>query len=94
MNARAKMSSKGQVMVPKSVRDAHGWGEGTELEFVSAGEDIVLRPVRKRPSEFPPTTKEDLIAARIKYHGPPVSIEDMDRAVLEEARRRWDEKNR
>ena len=34
MNARTKLSSKGQLVIPKTVRDAHGWKEGMEFEFV------------------------------------------------------------
>jgi AbrB family looped-hinge helix DNA binding protein len=94
MNARAKISSKGQLVIPKSVRDAHGWDEGTELEFVEAGSEVSLRTARKSDPRFPPTTWEELRKHRIKYDGPPVSIEDMNKAVLEEAARRWDAKNR
>lgn len=93
MNARAKISTKGQVVVPKEVRDAEGWVAGTELEFVKERGDIVVRSVRSVDPRFPPTTWKELRKARIKYDGPPVTIEDMDKAVLEEAARRWDAKN-
>ena len=33
MDTRAKMTSKGQVTIPKSVRDALGLNEGDELLF-------------------------------------------------------------
>lgn len=94
MNARAKMSSKGQIVVPKEIRDVHGWGTGTEFEFVEHGKDVLVRPVRDRDSRFPPVTWEELRKHRIRYDGPPVSLEDMKTAVLEEAARRWDEQNR
>jgi AbrB family looped-hinge helix DNA binding protein len=88
------LSSKGQVVLPRSVREARGLREGAKFEVIDAGEDIVLRQIGKQRVDFPPTTKDDLLAARIKYDGPPVSIEDMDRAVQEEAKRRWNAKNR
>jgi AbrB family looped-hinge helix DNA binding protein len=94
MNARAKMSSKGQIVVPKPLRDAHGWGAGTEFEFVESGKGVLVQPVEEFDPRFPPITFEEFMARRIKYDGPPVSLEDMDRAVLEEAGRRWDAKNR
>lgn len=94
MNARAKLSSKGQIVVPKSVRDAHGWKEGMEFEFVESGTGVTIQPVQEYDPRFPPVTAEEFLARRIRHKAPPVSLEEMERAVLEEAARRWDEKNR
>jgi AbrB family looped-hinge helix DNA binding protein len=93
MNARTKLSSKGQLVIPKSVRDAHGWGEGTEFEIVDEGKGVRLQPIGGRDPLFPPITVEEFRSRIVKYNGPPVSIEDMDRAVLEDAKRRWDAEN-
>lgn len=88
MNARARISSKGQLVLPKAVRDAYGLGPGSEVDIESVGETIVLRPrVRKPPTGRVYTL--DQVAGMLKYDGPPVSIRDMDRAVEEEFRRRW-----
>ena len=37
-----KLSSKGQVVLPKSVRDQHGWGEGTEFVVESTAHGVKL----------------------------------------------------
>jgi AbrB family looped-hinge helix DNA binding protein len=50
--ARTRLSSKGQVIIPKAVRERHGWQPGVELEVEDRGDVVVLRPVRL----FPPTT--------------------------------------
>lgn len=94
MNARVKLSSKGQIVLPKAVRDAHGWSEGTEFELVDddAG-GVRLLPVHRDEPDIPRLTIEEFLAGRIKYDGPPVTLEDMDRAVLKEAARRWHAKN-
>ncbi len=42
MDAAAKMSSKGQVTVPKAVRDALGITEGDEVVFRVVGSHAVL----------------------------------------------------
>jgi AbrB family looped-hinge helix DNA binding protein len=42
MDAAAKMTSKGQVTVPKVVRDALGLAEGDEVVFRVDGERAVL----------------------------------------------------
>ena len=90
MNARAKMSSKGQVVVPKSVRDARGWGAGTELEFVEKGKDMVVQPVRQFDPRFPPITWEEFEKHRIKINRPFPTDEEIDAAMLAEAKRRFD----
>ena len=84
--ARTRLSSKGQVIIPKAVRDRQGWKAGTELEVEDWGDAVVLRPARP----FPPTTVEEVFGC-LKYGGPPVTIEEMDEAVAREARRMWAE---
>jgi len=81
--AKTRLSSKGQVIIPKAVRDRHGWKPGAELEVVDKVHSVVLRLARP----FPRTKLSDLFG-RLKYHGPPLSVEDMDAAVAREAKRR------
>jgi AbrB family looped-hinge helix DNA binding protein len=84
----AKVSSKGQLVLPKAVREAHGLTAGSEVEVEDGGDVIVLRPKAKRRAGK--VYSIDEVAGFIKYEGPPVSIEDMNRAVSAEAKRRWD----
>lgn len=88
MNVRAKISSKGQLVLPKAVRDAHGLGPGSEVEVESVGDTIVLKPRVRKPRKGRVYTLDE-VAGMLKYNGPPVSIRDMDRAIEEEFRRRW-----
>ncbi len=83
---KTRLSSKGQVIIPKAVRDRHGWQPGVELEVEDRGDVVVLRPA----NPFPPTTFEE-VRGFLKYHGPPLTIEDMDEAVEREARRMWED---
>jgi antitoxin PrlF len=45
---RARITSQGQITVPKSVRDAMGVRPGDELEFEPAGEAYLVRPRTRR----------------------------------------------
>jgi len=82
-----RLSSKGQVVIPKEVRDAHGWGEGTEFTVEDCEDGILLRP---KPL-FKPTTIEEVFGC-LQYDGPPKTIEEMNAAIDEEMRRRWERK--
>lgn len=86
--ATARLSSKGQLVLPKSIRDAHHLRAGSELEIEDGGDVILLRPKRKPAGAK--TYSVDEVAGFIKYHGPPVTLADMDRGIMDEARRRWD----
>jgi antitoxin PrlF len=44
-----RVTSKGQVTIPKPIRDSAGIGPGTEVEFENHGEAIVLRRAPRRP---------------------------------------------
>ena len=84
--AKTRLSSKGQVIIPKTVRDRQGWRPGVELE-VEDREDLV---VPRSATPFPPTTFEQ-VRGCLKYHGPPATIEEMDEAVAEDVRRMWEQ---
>ncbi len=83
MVARTRLSTKGQVIIPKAVRDRQGWRAGTELEVEEHGEAVVLRARHV----FPPTRFED-VRGCLGYRGRRLSLAEMDEAVRAEARRR------
>jgi AbrB family looped-hinge helix DNA binding protein len=76
-----QLSSKGQLVIPKEVRDRLGWKPGTELNLETQGQSVILRPVY----ELPETSFEDLIGC-VPYDGPPVSLAEMEEAIAEGAR--------
>ena len=41
--AKTRLSSKGQVIIPKAVRDRHGWQPGVELDIEDRDDAVVLR---------------------------------------------------
>lgn len=84
MNARTTVSAKGQVVIPKDVRDALHLRSGQELEVVRSGSSIILRPLAtKSGRSFEEITAR--IRARARYDGPPLSIEDMATAIEQAA---------
>ena len=91
MNAETKVSSKGQVVIPKQFRDRLGWVAGTELEIEESADGVFLRPKRDPRRRI---NLEEFERRRPKYDGPVVSIEEMNQAILDEAARRWREKER
>jgi AbrB family looped-hinge helix DNA binding protein len=76
-----KLSSKGQVIIPKEIRDLHHWESGQELQAVDTGDGILLRPI----SPFPETTLEEA-ASCLSYSGKPKTLEDMEAAIKKGAR--------
>ncbi len=80
MGTIIKLSSKGQFVLPKPIRDRHHWKEGTEFVIIDRGSELVIKPTRI----FPPTELEPLDAAPV-YRGRPLSLEEMDQAISEEA---------
>jgi AbrB family looped-hinge helix DNA binding protein len=39
-----RLSTKGQIVLPKSVRASRAWGPGTEFTVEETGDGILLRP--------------------------------------------------
>ena len=78
-----KLSSRGQLVLPKSILESRGWHPGTELTVEETKEGVLIRP--KRP--FPPTTIDE-VAGILKYTGQPKTPEDMDQAITDEVKAR------
>lgn len=77
------VSTKGQVILPKAVRNRRDWNAGTRLLVEDTAEGVLL----KRVPAFPPTRPE-AVFGMLPRRDPPKSVEEMDAAVLREARRR------
>jgi AbrB family looped-hinge helix DNA binding protein len=78
-----RISSKGQVVLPKSLRESQEWESGTELAVETKEGGVFLR----RLQPLPETSIEDVFGC-LKYKGKPKSIREMDRAIAKETRRR------
>jgi AbrB family looped-hinge helix DNA binding protein len=78
-----RVSTKGQVILPKAVRDQRRWSAGTRLVVENVEDGVLL----KTAPIFPPTRIEDVFGM-LKHDGPPLTLEEMDAAVSREARRR------
>jgi AbrB family looped-hinge helix DNA binding protein len=76
------VSTKGQVILPKELRDLLNWKPGTRLKVERSGTGVLLKSERI----FPETKLEDVIGC-VGYNGPTISIEEMDAAVVREAKR-------
>jgi AbrB family looped-hinge helix DNA binding protein len=79
-----KLSSKGQVVIPKSLRVAHHWEVGQELVVVDVGDGILFKP----KSPFKETSINE-VAASLKFTGKTRSLDDMDKAIRKGVRNQY-----
>jgi len=80
-----RLSTKGQIILPKSVRDARGWTAGTSFIVEEMGEGVLLRP----ESRFPATRLEE-VAGCLRTKRKPATRKQMRAAVAREIVRRHD----
>jgi len=83
---RLRLSTKGQIVIPKAIRQRHRWEAGTELILEEHGDTLILRAGKP----FAPTRLEDGLGCT-GYRGPAKTLEEMDAAVAESTRRAWRE---
>lgn len=76
-----RLSTKGQLIIPKEIRDRYGWEAGVELEIEDQGGQVVIR----RAESLPETTLEELVGCA-GYRGPRRSLADMEAAIAKGAR--------
>ena len=78
----AKLSAKGRVILPRSVRDTYGWKPGTEFVIESTPDGVLLRV--KPPFA---RTQLDQVFGSVRYAGPAKSLDDMGGGIRAAARR-------
>ena len=74
--ATVTLSSKGQVVIPKEIRDELHWDAGTELTLVSSASGVTIKAMPKKTGR----NLADLIGM-LKHDGPPLATEELCRPV-------------
>ena len=69
------ITAKGQTTLPKPVREALGVGAGDRVRYVILDNEVRVLPVRPVGRLF----------GTLKHDGPPVTLEDIERAIAEGA---------
>ena len=83
MDLTVTLSTKGQLILPKSIRQQRRWDAGTRLIVEDTPEGVLLKPA----PVFEPANPEEVFGC-LKVSGLPKTLEEMDAGILAEARRR------
>jgi len=79
-----RLSSRGQLVLPKSVRNTRGWQPGTEFAIEEVTEGVLLRPLKPfRPARF------DEVFGCLKYRGRAKTLRQMEKAIAKGVRARY-----
>ena len=76
MSTTIKLSSKGQIVIPKEIRDELHWEAGMQLSLVATGGAVSLRAVPSKTGR----NLGDLIGL-LKHEGDSISIDTLCRPV-------------
>lgn len=77
MNAiTTKLSTKGQLILPKAIREKLKWHPGTELIVEDTPDGVLIKLAPKAK----PATLDQLVGA-LRREGPPLSLDDMEAGV-------------
>ena len=74
---RAKMTSKGQITIPKAVRDKLGLKSGSSVCFDAYESFYLIKPLQDDPLEE--------LEGFFNYSGKPHSIDEMNAAITDKA---------
>lgn len=77
------VSAKGQVVLPKIIRQSRGWDAGTRLDVEETDEGVLLKPV----PAFAATRPADAFGCLARA-GAPRTLAELEAGIIAEARRR------
>ena len=77
MTTTVKLSSKGQVVIPKEVRNTFHWGTGTQLTLVTTGYGAMLQNKTREAHKIPAKS----LRGFLQHTGKPVLTETLCKPV-------------
>jgi AbrB family looped-hinge helix DNA binding protein len=80
-----RLSTKGQIVLPKSIRVSRAWGPGTEFTVETSGDGILLRPAARGTE-----AQLDRLVGFLQSKRKPASDAEMRAAIELEVKRRHD----
>ena len=80
-----RLSTKGQIILPKTIRESRAWGPGTEFIVEETGDGILLCPAAR----FPETRLKD-VAGCLRSRRQPTTAAQMRAAIGREVTLRHD----
>ena len=92
MTKHTRVSAKGQVVIPKDVRDRLRWEVGTELEVIDGPAGVMLRVKPRARKKLSSDEAYAQLRAIVKYDGPVFSDAEAKEAIDEMFRNdpQWD----
>ena len=89
MSNITRLSSKGQIIIPKHLRDAKQWQAGQEFVVEETQDGVLLKAKRS----YPRTTLNE-VAGSLRYDGTAKSIDEMNDAIKKGVRERMPDPKR
>lgn len=80
-----RLSTKGQIILPKNIRTSRAWTPGTEFTIEETGDGILLRPMGRFPE-----AALDEVAGSLPFKRKTKSLAQMGTAIGREVMRRHD----
>lgn len=91
MTEQSRISPDGEAIIPKELCERLDWLPGMEIEIDTGPGGMVVRP-KSKPRER--ISIEEFRRRVPRHEGPPVSLEEMEQAILDEAAERFARKTR
>ena len=80
-----RLSTKGQIILPKAIRISKDWKPGTAFTIEEAGDGVLLRPAARFPA-----ASLDEVAGFLRSTGKPKTLAQLSAATGREVLRRHD----
>jgi len=80
-----RLSTKGQIILPKKIRTSRAWVPGTEFTVEETGDGVLLRPTGRFPE-----TSLDQVAGCLRSQRKSKTVAQMHAAIRREVIRRHD----
>jgi AbrB family looped-hinge helix DNA binding protein len=74
-----RLSTKGQIVLPKNIRASRAWGPGTEFTVEETGDGVLLRPAGRFPA-----AELDQVAGCLRSKRKPKTAAQMRAAIASE----------